>query len=85
MRLIRNGAIPVQDGDQGLRHIESRLFKPLQPRQVKITLNLSKDEKLVVSNLNQEQIHVDNLVSDTGMELTQMLSILLELELKGVV
>ena len=52
---------------------------------MKITLNLSKDEKLVVSNLNQEQIHVDNLVSDTGMELTQMLSILLELELKGVV
>ena len=52
---------------------------------MKITLNLSKDEKLVVSNLNQEPIHVDNLVSDTGMELTQMLSILLELELKVVV
>ena len=52
---------------------------------MKITLNLSKDEKLVVSNLNQEPIHVDNLVSDTDMELIHMLSILLELELKGVV
>ena len=42
-------------------------------------------EKLVVSNLNQKLIHVDHLVSDTGMELRQMLSILLELEIKGVV
>jgi predicted Rossmann fold nucleotide-binding protein DprA/Smf involved in DNA uptake len=35
--------------------------------------------------LHHEHIHIDDLVSNTEMELTHMLTILLELELKGVV
>ena len=85
LRLIRNGAIPVQNARQILSHIENRLFKTLRPRQKNISLDLSREEKIVVSKLHHEPIHIDDLVSNTGMELTHMLTLLLELELKGVV
>ena len=85
LRLIRNGAIPVQNAGQILSHVENRLFKTLRPRQKNISLNLSREEKIVVSKLHHEPIHIDDLVSNTGMELTHMLTILLKLELKGVV
>jgi len=85
LRLIRNGAIPVQNAEQILSHIENRLFKTLKPRQENISLDLTREEKIVVSKLNHEPVHIDDLVSNTGMELTRMLSILLELELRGVI
>jgi DNA processing protein len=85
IRLIRNGAIPVQHADQILQHLGHRLFKPLSPRQQTLELRLSKEQSLVVKYLSHDPIHIDDLAHKSGMEITRLLTLLLELELIGVV
>jgi DNA processing protein len=85
IRLIRNGAVPVQNGDQVLQYIENRLFNQIAPTQQKIILDLTNEEQSVFKNLSLEPIHIDLLSEKTGIGVTSLLGILLSLELKGAI
>ena len=74
IRLIRNGAIPVQNGEQVVDNIKNQLFNPITPVQQNIKLDLSNDP-----------IHIDLLSEKSGIGVTSLLGILLSLELKGAI
>lgn len=84
-RLIRHGAIPVIDGNQILDMIQNRLFHPAQPRQESIPLELSKRQRIILSFLSGDPIHIDDLANATEMDISILLSDLLQLEMNGLV
>lgn len=84
-RLIRNGAISVDSGDRVLEHIQSQLFKPRSVHQEVINLDLSNEERALVSLLDDHPLHIDEIVKAAELEVTQALTILLKLELKGAI
>jgi len=84
-RLIRNGATPAESGSQILEHIRSQLFSPRNPIQQKMKLDLTKEEHSLIDLLEDDPMHIDDIVSNSKLELTQALTMLLKLELKGAV
>jgi len=84
-RLIRNGAIPVESSEQILDHITNQLFNPRNPVQQKMKLHLSKEEHALVDLLEDDPKHIDDIVLISDLEITQALTLLLKLELKGAV
>ncbi|MBC8344904.1 MAG: DNA-protecting protein DprA [Candidatus Marinimicrobia bacterium] len=84
-RLIRNGAIPVESGDQILDHIKNQLFSPIESIQQNIKLHLTKEEHALIDLLEDDPLYIDDIVSKGDMEITQALTLLLKLELKGAV
>lgn len=85
IRLIRHGAFPVERGKQVIDIIQPRLFKPRKPKQEKINLQLTDDERILLNSLNHQPKHIDEIVSDSGVQLTKTLRLLLGMELKGAV
>jgi len=85
LRLIKHGAVPILDGHQIIDHIKNKLFIPLKHEQSKIILELNRDESKVMEHIGSEPIHIDSLRNTTSIKLTELLTILLQLELKGVV
>ncbi len=84
-RLIRNGAFPLERGQQVIEQIQRRLFKPRQPLQETIDLHLTDDERTLLKHLNHQPQHIDDIVSTSGVNLTKTLTLLLGMELKGAV
>ena len=84
-RLIRNGAFPVHDGNEILDIINDRLFKPIKGVQKTIPLNLSHDEQRIFKHLGHDPIQVDDLRKKVGLDIAQLLQILLNLEMKNAV
>jgi DNA processing protein len=85
LRLIRNGAIPLENADQVLEHIQNKMFKPPRPQQQQLRLDLNRIERKLWEVLSSEPRHIDEIVSATQMEVTQVLATLLGMELKGAV
>jgi len=85
IRLIRNGAVPVQSGKQVVEYIQNRLFKQVVPSQQKISLELTNEERSIIQYISNEPIHIDILNGKIDIGITKLLGILLELELKGVI
>ena len=85
IRLIRNGAIPVQNGEQVIDNIKNQLYHPITPVQQKINLDLTNEEQKVFKNLSNDPIHIDLLSEKSGIGVTSLLGILLSLELKGAI
>ncbi|MCH7613033.1 MAG: DNA-protecting protein DprA [Candidatus Marinimicrobia bacterium] len=85
IRLIRNGAFPVERGKQVIEQIQAKLFKPHRPRQETINLHLTDDERTLLVFLNHQPQHIDEIVSESGVHLTKTLTLLLGMELKGAV
>jgi DNA processing protein len=56
-----------------------------QPKQMELMLELSDDEKLIIEKLRKEDLGPDSLVYHTGLKLSEISSILLNLEFKGIV
>ena len=84
-RLIRNGAIPVKNGKDVIEHIKSRLFTPIAVKQESINLELSDEEREVYKLLTNEPVHIDSLKEESEKSVTQLLNVLLSLELKGAI
>jgi DNA processing protein len=84
-RLIRNGAFPLERGIQIIEQIQRRMFNPHQPMQETINLHLSDDERTLLNHLNHQPLHIDDIVSTSGVTLTKTLTLLLGMELKGAV
>ncbi len=84
-RLIRHGAIPVQNAEEIVTILQPRLFKPNQPKQERINLELNPMQAKIVAQLQNDAVHIDQLAKILNIEITKLLSELLQLELIGAV
>ena len=84
-RLIRNGAIPVRDSQHILEILTPRLHTPARPVQRELKLEMTEPEMAVYSVLSGDPKYVDDIVAQTELDPSTVLTILLGLELKGVV
>lgn len=54
-------------------------------KQMQLLIDLDDNEKKIIEKLKQEELGVDSLVYQTGLKMTEISSILLNLEFKGIV
>ncbi|MFQ6607085.1 MAG: DNA-processing protein DprA [Fidelibacterota bacterium] len=85
LRLIRNGAIPVENSEQILTILNPHLKIPRSPVQQEIRLDLEGDEAIVYEILSHEPKHIDDISVESGLDSSLLLTSLLSLELKGAV
>ena len=85
LRLIRHGAIPVENCQQILDTINPKLVNPIKPVQHELRLDVTGDEMAIYSILSNEPKQVDRIVEESKMDPSSVLTILLDLELKGMV
>ncbi len=87
--LIRQGAKLVEKIDDvfeeltGIGEFQLEELRS-QAKEAELT-NYSKEEDTVLKMLTQGSMHLDTLVENTGIAVTQLMSTLVELEIKGVV
>lgn len=56
-----------------------------KPQQMELHLDLNNSEKLVIEKLKTEELGIDSLVYQTGYKMSEITSILLNLEFKGII
>ena len=76
--LIKEGAIPLTEIEEIYEHI------PYLKSKDKKDISLSDEEKKVLSVLH-EPMHIDNIVDRTGIPVTELMIILFDMKMKGVV
>ena len=81
-QLIKDGAIPVTTADEIL---ESLGIKYTKKERTTKTLLLHQEEKLIWDQLSLEPIYLDVLAENLKQPTSQILNILLDLEIKGLV
>jgi DNA processing protein len=82
--LIKEGAILVQDYEDILRELESQ-FESRQATIQDAEVHLSEIEKSVFEALSMDPLHIDHLAYKIEKSASEVLSILLTLELMGLV
>jgi DNA processing protein len=89
LRLIKEGAVPVSKPDDVLEHLSSvssvSLFASLPQSTGEQLSGLDEEEMEVWETLSGEPIRIDIIAEQCGKQIPQLLGILLNLELKGVV
>lgn len=64
---------------------ESKKKKKL-PKQQELFINLSEDEQAVIGKLTlHETLHIDSLSRELNIPAYQLFSLLLEMEMKGII
>ncbi len=61
------------------------MFNPLEPIQQAIRLDLSDEERKIMTLMSHNPIHIDELSVKSEKGITALLALLLSLELKGAV
>ena len=84
-RLIKHGAMLVDSGKEIVTSIQPRLFNPTDSKQTELKIKLTKLERSLILLLSSDPIHIDELSAKANISVTQLLTQLLNLELKGVV
>jgi DNA processing protein len=82
--LIKAGARLVQRSDDIIEEL-APLLKGFIRQKKDNTIGLTDEEKEVCNRLTSEPRHIDDIIRETGLPMPKMLSLLLGLELKGVV
>ncbi len=84
--LIRRGARLVHDAEEIIEELLPQL-KGLTSsmHEDTRTLEITDKEKAIFSLLKDEPVHIDNILRDAPMSPDEVLSILLNLELKGII
>ena len=83
-RLIKQGAKLVESADDILEEILPRFhLQGLEPTDVKPYLE--DEEEKVFRLVEDEPIHIDSIIAQTGIDTSRVSAILLQLELKGLV
>jgi DNA processing protein len=83
-RLIKQGAKLVESADDILEEVLPR-FQHQGATSEDRDLSLEEEEERVFSLLEDEPIHIDSIIAQTRMAASRISSILLQLELKGLV
>jgi len=87
--LIKNGAKLVEGWEDVVEEIPPQIRESLVIKTVKEkeeNFELSLKEKDIIKYLSQDTLtHVDDIVRKTGLSVSEILSVLLKLELKGIV
>jgi DNA processing protein len=84
--LIRDGAIPLLDIDDILREIDELKIKRNNKKfEEVLNIPLSESEIKIVNELKTGPLHCDILSLNTGMNIQTVISIIMILEIKGVV
>ncbi len=86
-RLIREGAKMVESSEDILEEIlpQWKKEKEVGSEENRVFLNLSEEEKRLYSLLETEPLHIDALIRESRLEPGQVSSLLLNLEMKGLV
>lgn len=85
-QLINQGAKLVSSVEDILEELEPHLERAKRINQQRIAqLNLSNEEKALLNILSNEPKHIDVIAQQTGKSTSQVLAILLSLELKDLV
>ena len=83
-RLIKQGAKLIESAEDILEEVLPRFqHQGLEPEDRK--LPLKEEEESVFSLLEDEPIHIDSIIAQTRMSASRISTILLQLELKGLV
>lgn len=83
--LIKKGAALVTSVDDVLNELKGVLNFPSEKEKTKMETDLSGDEKKVFSFLSMEPNHIDKIAKNSNFKIPHLLSVLLSLELKGLV
>ncbi len=86
-RLIREGAKMVETSEDILEEIlpQWKKEKEVRSEENKIFLDLSEEEKKLYSLLGGDPMHIDALIRESQFEPGQVSSLLLNLEMKGLI
>ena len=83
-RLIKQGAKLIESAEDILEEVLPRFqHRGLEPEDRK--LSLEEEEERVFCLLEDEPIHIDSIIAQTRMSASRVSTILLQLELKGLV
>lgn len=81
----QNKAILLQSADSFIKQMQWDVMKSSKPKQQKLFLNLTSEEQLIYDLLQSEDfLHIDILSMQTGIQLSSLSSILLMMEMNGV-
>lgn len=83
--LIKKGAALVTSIDDILNELKGVLTFPSEREMSKLKVELTEEEKKVFNLLSLEPNHIDKIAKQSNVEIPQVLSVLLSLELKGLV
>ncbi len=85
-QLIRKGARLVQSAEDIIEELLPQLKGMIKgmPSEEE-PLEISDKEKAIFSRLREEPQHIDNILRDSGISAEEALSLLLNLEIKGIV
>jgi DNA processing protein len=86
--LIKNGAKLVENAEEIIDELRPQLKGVLREDHVKSARSLpemTKEERDLISYLNTDPSHIDKIIRDVNMTTGKALSLLLSLELKGIV
>jgi DNA processing protein len=84
-RLIKNGAVLVTRAEDILEELKDFLIVEESEHQKKKSFALSEQEQKIYQLLSTEPAHIDRIAKDSELSTPQALSLLLNLELKGLV
>lgn len=86
--LIKKGAKLVENAEEIIDELMPQIKGVLKEQRLiseKALPTMTDDEKLIYNCLGNEPKHVDTIIRETKMSISKALSILLNLELKGIV
>ena len=85
-RLIKHGAKLIQSADDVLGELKGQTDGISEStNQTELELDLPRSEEKVISVLNKDPMHIDEIASVSNGSISDVLGILLLLELKGLV
>jgi DNA processing protein len=86
-KLIKDGAKLVEDAQdimsELLPQMKTRPRSKASPQKKEILL--TKEARCILDALGQNQLQIDRIITETGLQSSRIASILLDLELKGMV